>query len=89
MGSLTLYKKVTCNNGDTVTVVFEPDYNYKPVTAFTESTGNMIAYIDNIEICKMKIESVFKAINELALMDLGNFIHAELVITGLLKYTRF
>ena len=83
--TLTLYREITCNNGDKVMVIFEPEFGYEPQTALSETRGKMYAYIDNEPICKMSIESVFVALDDLSVMDVENFQHAGLVFTGLLE----
>jgi len=85
MGYLDVTKTLSCNDGDTFTVTFTPNGNYKPQTALTGSSGTLSAYIDNMFITNVSVSSMITICNELGALDFENYDHANLVILGLVK----
>lgn len=85
MGNLDVIKTLSCNDGDTFTVIFTPNGNYHPQTALTGSSGTLAAYIDNMFITNVSVSSMITICNELGILDFENYDHANLVILGLVK----
>ena len=85
MSTLAVEKTLKCNNGEEVTVHFEPSIHYQPKSAISDSTGAFSVYIDSRFIGSVNVHQMFFINRELEALDIENYNQANMVISGLYK----